>query len=227
MSCELNRQTIILTHGIGASPLMMSIMCRRIRRLGYRVINWGYSSLFSSIEKHGQRLGELIQELEHDDSVEKIHVVAHSMGTIVSRKALSVVRSKKLCRAVLLAPPNQGTPAANFYAKFLGWMCPPAIELQDSPGSFVNQLPKDLTIPFAVIAAKIDWIVPEWSTHLPNQTEHRCINGIHSGLVFRKDVVELVHHFLQTGTFPDSQVGQIEPDAAMPDAAKSAESDVA
>ena len=192
-----HKKVIVLVHGIGANRLFMATLASRLRRRDYQVVNWGYRSLFSSIEKHAANLNRLMNELNDDSQVGSMYVVAHSMGSIVSRTALTMSIPEKMKRAVLMAPPNQGTPLATFFEPFVSWLIKPVSQLTHKKESFVNQLPADLGIPFGVIAASIDWIVPKQFTHLPTQKAHAVVPGIHSALVFRKDVVEMIDRFLQ------------------------------
>ena len=76
---------LILIHGLGAHWLVMSPLARRLQKQFGRVINWSYSSLWSRIEHHGQRISEQLQQLDDDPNVERIHLITHSMGGIVAR----------------------------------------------------------------------------------------------------------------------------------------------
>ena len=192
---------IVLLHGIGGSRLYMWPLARRLRNLGFSVENWGYRSLWSKLEHHGMRLSETLAEISEDEQVESIYIVAHSMGCIISRAAIRNKLPEKLKRAVFLAPPNQGSPVADLFAPVLSKLVKPVPQLQTHPESFVNQLPHDIGIPFGVIAAEIDWMVPASSLHLPTQTDQTVAGGIHSTLPLRKDVCALIERFIRHQTF--------------------------
>ena len=51
-----------------------------------------------------------------------------------------------------------------------------------------------------MIAARNDFIVPLSSTHLETEFAHTVVDGIHSMIVMRKDVVELIRSFLKHRT---------------------------
>ena len=79
---------VLLVHGLGAHRLLMTMLSARLRQAGYEVINWGYPSFRSSIAQHGERLRELLLQLDNDPAVAHISLVTHSLGGIVARAAL-------------------------------------------------------------------------------------------------------------------------------------------
>src|SRR5688572_6160404 len=101
---------VFLVHGIAAGPWMMTTLAQRLKAEGYRVRNWGYASVLNCIEHHGQSLAVELERAGEDDSVSEIYIVAHSMGAIVARHALSQAHPAKLRRAVFLGPPHRGSP---------------------------------------------------------------------------------------------------------------------
>ncbi len=68
-------------------------LASRLRANGFRVLNWNYLSLFAAIETHANRLCDfLATQLSLEP---RFHIVAHSMGSIVTRAALkSIVASE-------------------------------------------------------------------------------------------------------------------------------------
>lgn len=198
---------IVLLHGLGGSRLYMWPLARRLRNIGFDVKNWGYRSLWSKIEQHGEKLSETLMEIADDEQVESIYIVDHSMGCIVSRAALAAPFSEKVKLAVFLAPPNQGSPVADFFSPLLAPFMKPVPQLRTNPDSFVNQLPHEIGVPFGVIAAEKDWMVPVSSVHLPTQTELAIAGGIHSALPLRKDVSQLIDRFIRYRTFIEVESG--------------------
>ena len=49
------------------------------------MINWGYWSVGKTIEKHGEAVRRVLDQLESDPRVAEFFLVAHSMGGIVAR----------------------------------------------------------------------------------------------------------------------------------------------
>ena len=172
-------------------------MKKRLQRLGYQTHNYGYRSVRGTLTDHAQQLQTRLRQLAEEHSV--VHVVAHSMGAIVTRLALSDVSITG--RLVLIAPPNRGAPLASAVGPLLRPILPIVDQLSSRPSSFVNQLtgPSDLDI--GVIAGKLDLIVPTSCTPLANQTDHLRLWSSHNVMLFQPRVVRLVHHFLQNGKF--------------------------
>lgn len=200
------RTAIVLVHGIGGNRLVMWPLAKRLRKIGYEVDNWGYPSWFTDIRRHGKKLADRLQAIHEDQTVDRICLVGHSMGSIVARAALSEFngdRPSKIRSAVLLTPPNTGTPTADLFAPLFGWLSKPATQLSTAPDSFVNSLPRDHGIPTGVIAWR-DWTIPLQHTHLPSQTAHTIVGGIHSMIVMRKDVVQLIDSFIQSHSFAEA-----------------------
>ncbi|MCE9527870.1 MAG: alpha/beta fold hydrolase [Planctomycetales bacterium] len=192
---------LILIHGLGAHWLVMSPLARRLQKQFGRVINWSYSSLWSRIEHHGQRISEQLQQLDDDPNVERIHLITHSMGGIVARLALANRIPAKMGRMVMLAPPNTGSHVARSLAPVLGRLCPPLVQLSDEVRSFVATLPPPEKVDIGIIAARNDFLVAEPRTHLPTEKEHIVLPGMHSSLIWQKETAEQVAAFLVSGKF--------------------------
>ena len=80
---QTQSETIVLVHGLGRTPASMKTLQGRLEQAGYHVTNWGYSSTREHIEEHGKRLHEFLAERDADLTVERIHIVGHSLGGIV------------------------------------------------------------------------------------------------------------------------------------------------
>jgi triacylglycerol lipase len=192
---------LILIHGLGAHWLVMSPLARRLQKQFGRVINWSYSSLWSRIERHSQKITEQLQQLDDDPEVERIHLITHSMGGIVARLALAARVPAKMGRMVMLAPPNTGSHVARSLAPVFGRVCPPLVQLSDEEQSFVASLPPPSAVEIGIIAARSDFLVAEPRTHLPTEKEHIILPGMHSSLVWRQETAEQVAAFLNSGKF--------------------------
>ena len=201
---EVSTPLIILLHGFAAHWLLMKPLERAFRQDGYQTKNWGYSSWFKSIDHHGQQLADLLRTMDENEKITEIHFVTHSMGCIVTRAAIQKFRPRKIGRWVMLAPPNRGTPVANRLAGATSWLFKPIGELQASPDSFVNQIPIPAEIDIAVVQATRDFIVTEPYTQIDEEKDRYVVPGLHSAMLFRKDVAQQSLHFIQHGSFdPD------------------------
>jgi pimeloyl-ACP methyl ester carboxylesterase len=195
------KSAVVLVHGLAAHRVVMSPLERHLKNRFAQVTNWGYSSLWSRIERHGKALARLLDELEHAPDVDDVHLVTHSMGGIIARLALAEKMPGKLGRMVMLAPPNGGSHVARWLAPVLGLICPPLVQLSDHCESFVACLPPLSGVHVGVVAAEADELVCEQSTHLPNEADHIVLPGFHSSILFNSETAEQVAHFLEQGRF--------------------------
>ena len=169
----------------------------------YRVTNWSYFSYGGSIEGHAARFAEFIESI---DSKQKINIVAHSMGSIVTRAALQKASASTLAsvnRVVLLAPPNSGSHVAKFVSPVLGLVCRPIKQISSHRDSYVNQLPNRNACETGVIASQFDVLVPLKNTMMDDLADHRTVVGTHNSLLFSKKVAAMVSRFLQHGKFAE------------------------
>ena len=197
-------ELVLLVHGLGAPRLSMAALDWRLRNRGFQTKNWGYPSITAGIQFLAQRLADEIADLASVRSVRRLHVVAHSMGSILTRVALTQQSFSKLDRVVMLAPPNHGSAAARLTAPVLSWLCPPLKELSDDPSSFVNQLPSSWNHhqhELGVVEAAHDHVVAPESVRLNGMSDHVVVNSRHGTLPWKRRTLQHVENFLLRGKF--------------------------
>ena len=198
-------ERVILLHGLAAHRVVMTRLARRLGRDGFEVHNWGYPSVRAPIARHASRLRSELEIWDQSLEVSRIHLVTHSMGSIITRCALSTFVPSKLGRIVMLGPPNGGSHAARRLAPWLGWLCPPLRELSDDPSSWVNQLPNPVALPaVGIVAAERDRVVARNCTRLLDQLDWIMLPGHHGMLPWRSETATQVISFLRQGTFSHS-----------------------
>ena len=202
------RDLVVLVHGLAAHRLVMQLIAQSLQEAFASVVNWGYPSLFSPIEQHGQKLAALLEELDQDGQYERIHLVGHSMGGIIGRLALTHYTPRQFGRFVMIAPPNRGSHVARHLAPYLGRICPPLVQLADADESFVCSLPQPQIRELGIIAAQTDFLVLEPSTRLGCECDHIVLPGMHSSLLWRRETAEQVRHFLENGRFMRPEAAQ-------------------
>jgi pimeloyl-ACP methyl ester carboxylesterase len=195
------RNTVVLVHGLAANRIIMRSLARSLSRVFAGVVNWGYQSLWSPIERHGRQLAELLRRLDSDDTHDRIHLVTHSMGGIIGRIALAEYLPQRFGRFVMIAPPNRGSRVAAFLAPYFGRICPPLVQLTDDQRSFVCSLPPPSVPELGIIAAQTDFLVHEPNTRLGCECDHITLPGLHSSLLWRRETADQVRHFLEHGRF--------------------------
>lgn len=218
----MQSETVVLLHGLGRSPLAMAGLGRFLRKQGYQVINQGYPSrLFSIPELCRQLLHDLVPHLS---GASRIHFVTHSMGGILLRYGLQHWQfpKQKLGRAVMLAPPNQGSEVVDqlrrwpLVPRILG---PAFLQLGTDDRSVPQQLLQrennQLPIEVGVIAGCRS--IDPWSAHfLPGDNDGKvtvarsqhpamkdfCVmDANHTFIMNDHDVRLQIVHFLRQGEF--------------------------
>lgn len=203
-------QDLVLTvHGFGSKKLYMRPLCHRLKNNEFRVENWGYSSVFGDVRASVDRLTNFITETAKTEP--RIHVVAHSMGSLIVRSALSRLDAEtqdRVGNVVLLAPPNGGSPIASALAPLLSWLIPPLHDLSTARTSLVHAIPKTdpakfgkRSVPIGVIAARWDILVPRQSTVLENAADYIVFPATHNSLLVSKRTANAVVSFLRNQMF--------------------------
>ena len=154
-------EVVVVLHGFAASPRWMTLVCRRVARTGRQVVNWGYPSWRRSIDLNGQDLLQAVYHLAEDESVQRIHFLTYSMGSIICRAALlKDPQVPKVGRVVMLGPPNRGSHVASLLAPLFGWMVPATRELSTRPDSFSTSLTdflqRTVTVTSTILFARIE-----------------------------------------------------------------------
>lgn len=199
---------VVVVHGMGRSRLAMSRMAHSLEREGYRVLNWGYSSTSDSIPVLGEALA---RRVAREAGGSRVHFVGHSLGNILVRWALTHHPPERVGRVVMLAPPNQGSAAADRYAPWLGWFLRPISELRTADGSTVRSLSPMRDVEFGIIAGEFDGKVSTAEAQLPGARDFVLIPAAHSFIMDRRDARQLTVRFLRSGRFGGETTGPAAP----------------
>lgn len=180
-------------------------LARVLQRDGWRPTIWTYRTWGRRIEEHAERLSSFLVDLEDRlPSGDQYHLVTHSMGGIITRCALGMVKPERLQRIVMLAPPHQGSHAARKLAPWLGWLTPSLGQLSDAPTSFVNSLSNPLAgsrYEFGIIEAARDRVIAPGRVALDGAADLAEVDGHHGILTWYPSTAKLVRNFLKHGQF--------------------------
>ncbi|MEM9411708.1 MAG: alpha/beta hydrolase [Planctomycetota bacterium] len=196
------QSTVILIHGLASKRFDMSLFAYRLRKFGYNVVNWGYPSIRKSNSDHGRALANRLSAVDlAGRSDHRVHIVAHSMGCIVTRCALLEFLPDNIGRVVMLAPPNGGSFVARKLTPWLGWLSTTLVELSDDPDSFVNQLPPIKGVQCGVLAASRDRVIERSRTRLAGEADFAIVETGHGVMPWNREAVDQTHRFLTLGKF--------------------------
>lgn len=116
-------KVLVCIHGFMRSKSNMSLVESSFQKAGWKVYVWSYPSRLKTIEEHAQDLSYLLQGIASKHPGQPLCFVTHSMGGLVLRCAMNHALCPDTARtgkAVLIAPPNQGSA----YGRFLGQFKP-------------------------------------------------------------------------------------------------------
>jgi triacylglycerol lipase len=206
------RELVFLVHGMGRTPLSMFLLARRLERAGYRVATYGYWSTAGTVADLGRGLARRVRALAGDAPA--IHFAGHSLGNIVVRWMLAHDRPERVGRAVMLAPPNQGSAVADRMAPWVGWLLPHIRELRTAPGTTARTLPLPDDVEVGIIAGEWDGKVLVHETHLDGARDHAVVPCRHTFIMNRADVHRMICTFLRDGRFSREDASASMPNAA-------------
>ena len=212
--------TVILIHGLGRSRRSMWLVGLWLKFCGYRVKSIGYPShrvsIADAVQKH---LNPALERLEIAEG-SQVHFVTHSLGGIVFR-AWAAQRDPAfpLGRAVLLAPPNQGSEIIDELGqwRWVRWFLGPvSAELGTDAASTPNTLGplppgtgiimgnKD-TLPVfrRLIGPESDGVVTIASAHGEGEADFTLLPTNHATIILQPAVFRAVNRFLKTGSFAE------------------------
>lgn len=98
--------TVVFVHGLWMTGLEMSLLRARVARAGFGTARFRYRSTAAPLAEHARRLAAFAR------SRGRVHVVAHSMGGLVTLALLRDHADVELDRVVLLGAPVRGSAVA-------------------------------------------------------------------------------------------------------------------
>lgn len=193
------KERVILLHGFGAGAWTMLPLAWELGRQGYESKVWGYPSFQVPVELLAKKFAEYLHSEVSQDG--KVHIVAHSMGSLVTCKALTLCPLKQVRRIVFLAPPFSGSPVASMSPKLLRSLFPPLTDLSTDHKHDPEESNSLKECEVAVIAALYDAVIPVANSHFPNEKCHVVVSATHNSILVSHRVRKLVVSFLRTGKF--------------------------
>lgn len=212
---------VLLLHGIGRSSHSFSGMTKALRQNKVLVVPFDYPSTRLTIQQSAEYLHDVIQSLQ---GIQRIDVVAHSMGGLLLRAYLMKYQEPRFGSAVMLGVPNRGAEIADVLQNnplFKAILGPAGQQLVTSADCLVQSLPAP-AFPFGVIAGgrsqpkgfnpmlpgDNDLTVTVASTRLPGAADFRIVPVMHSFLMNDQAVIGFTRNFLQHGCFDSAKTAQ-------------------
>lgn len=110
-SVDVAARPILLVHGFIDNHAIFTIMERALRRRGFQTLTtYDYGLLTHDIPRAAVRLGETIEQLATDSGYERIHVIGHSLGGLITRYYVQRLGGdSRVHTLVTLGTPHHGT----------------------------------------------------------------------------------------------------------------------
>lgn len=199
---------VLLVHGLWMRAIAMRWLATRLCSQGFAPATFGYYSLLQDTDAVVARLAATLAERPGTQ------VVAHSLGGLLTLRAVEHLAGVQLGRIVCLGSPLAGSGAAAAIAarvpagaRLVGrnhalleagiGRIPDGIEA----GMIAGCLPHGLGGLVARFDGPHDGTVAVAETRVPGLVDHVVVRASHSGLLFSDAVVRQVAGFLRAGRF--------------------------
>ena len=213
------RATVVFVHALWLRGISFALQARRVARAGFEVDRaFSYASVTGTLTVHARRLGQHLAQLD----APSIHLVGHSMGTLVILKMLAEYRDLRIGKVVLLGPPFHGSLAGRTVGAvrplrcLLGhsyalWSCQETVPPPHDAdvGVIAGTLPVGAGALLGVLDSPHDGVVMVEETRVPGARDHICLDVSHSGMILAPVVADQVCAFLRHGRF-DRSAGRPE-----------------
>lgn len=215
------RECVVLLHGVGMSAWVMQPLAHTLEQAGYRTVNLSYPSRTLALDQIVRDWLPAELRAAGVERAPRVHFVAHSMGSLVTRLYLRDTRPPNLGRVVMLGPPNHGSVAAdraqeNAVFRWLLGVNLPALGTGEA--SITRQLgPADFEAGViagdqhvnplfdSALGAVHDGAVTVDSARLDGARDFLVVPHSHTVMLWRRAVHTQVLAFLRTGRFAPAQ----------------------
>jgi pimeloyl-ACP methyl ester carboxylesterase len=159
------RTPVLLVHGLVDNSSAFAVMRRSLRRRGFAsVCSWNYSPLLRDVAEAAHDLADRVEQICQDTGHERIHVVGHSLGGLISRYFVQRLGGdRRVDSLVTLGTPHQGSRWAH--------VLPAPLIRQLRPGSPLYQ---ELAEPASGCTARITAVYSDIDQMVLPTSSGRC-----------------------------------------------------
>lgn len=212
-----NAEKVIILGGIGPNQLVLNRMAKAFYEGGYSAEIIHYPSTRHAIEPLVEdHLAPAVERVNSQPD-KPLHFVTLSMGGIVFRQLLKTRRPPNLGRAVLVAPPNNGSEVADFFRDWslFKWMFGPAGTQLVTGGGSVPKALGPVEAEVGVIAglnSADPWFNPLFnhrhdgkvsveSAKVEGMADFITVKATHYDIMRKKETIRQALHFVRLGMF--------------------------
>ncbi|NNL94242.1 MAG: alpha/beta fold hydrolase [Xanthomonadales bacterium] len=198
---------IILVHGLWYGRGSTFLLKKRLRKLGFSVGTFSYSSIFREPADVARQLQRRLPEGRD------VHLVGHSLGGLIILQMLARRDEPFGARVVMLGTPLKGSVVARRMARLPGLrqlLGRSAAVLQNGAhppgghteiGMIAGTAGHGLGRVTGAIDGHSDGTVMLSETRHPGLAAHLQVSAGHTGLLFSAEVAVQIAHFLSDGRF--------------------------
>ncbi len=205
------REAVVLIHGLWLSGWSLALQARRLRRLGYDVRPFSWSTVRKNFRANADTLEKFLRTLD----APTVHLVGHSLGGVLIRALLHYFPAQRPGRIVTWGSPHQGSLAAVSLARtaFGRWMlgASSAELLAGEPGRWQSptrvlgalsgNFPCGLGAVIANLPRPHDGVVTVAESGFAPAADTCRLRVSHFGMLWSRAVVDQTDQFLRTGRF--------------------------
>lgn len=213
-------ECVVVLHGLVRTASSMETMYAALLEDGFNAVNVDYPSREYTIEELAPMVLDTgLEACRAKGDTTEIHFVTHSLGGILVRQYLSEQEIPELGRVVMLAPPNQGSVAADEMLTVPGydWINGPigrqlgkgqdSVPLALGPADFELGIIAGTRSIDPVVSALLpdpdDGRVSVEDTKLEGMDDFVVVSHSHAFMMKMKGPIELTIRFLRTGSFDE------------------------
>lgn len=197
---------VVLVHGLWMPATSMQLVARRLARRGFEPELFGYQTIAGGPARAAPRLAAQLGRAP-------CHVLAHSLGGLLTVHTLRAEPALPVARAVCLGSPLCGSAAADGVSRAfaIGRLLGESAELlrtgctpwrgRAQLGVVAGRRPRGLGQLFGRFDGPSDGTVAVAETRLPGLADHVVIDASHCGLLLSGDAAALAARFFAHGRF--------------------------
>jgi pimeloyl-ACP methyl ester carboxylesterase len=203
---------VVLVHGLWFGAWSLGPLARRLRKAGFEPRRFRYRTTRDGLDAHARALRQFIGS----DGCAALHIVAHSLGGLVTLKMLAQGGVLPPGRVVLLGSPLQGSVIARKSnalpggSHLLGAARTQLeagfarLEADRDIGMIAGSRSFGLGLLLGGLGEPGDGTVGINETRAEGLRQHLVLPVTHTGMLFSKAVAREVAHFLRAGSFSPS-----------------------
>ena len=203
-------ETVVFIHGLYMVGLELSLLRLRVADAGFETRQFRYHTLTRCLDENAARLALFLDGIE----TERLHLVAHSLGGLVTLRMFERGVTLPPGRVVFLGSPVRGSQSArSLTERGLDWVIG-----KSGPGVLATRHdpkwnePRELGIVAGTHDLRINFLLPDLpspndgvvaveETRIEGARDSVTVHSNHTGMLFRRELAEQVTAFLRQGQF--------------------------